>query len=94
MLVIAHHNISDPEGFWSKAQEVTKNLPANLKVVGVFPSKDAKTGTCLWEADNAQEVQQFLDEYAGQYATNFCYELDVEKSMGLPKIQLEEVHTS
>lgn len=92
MLVIAHHKISDPEAFWSKAQEVTQNLPVGLKVVGVFPSKDAKTGTCLWEAENAQEVQQFLDENAGQYAANFCYEVDVEKSMGLPKGQLEEAH--
>ena len=90
MLVIAHHNVSDPEGFWSAAEEVTKNLPGNLKLHGVYPSKDAKSGTCLWEAENAQEVQQFLDKNAGQYAKNFCYEVNVEKSMGLPKIQLAE----
>jgi hypothetical protein len=90
MLVIAHHNISDPEGFWSAAEEVTKNLPGNLKLHGVYPAKDGKTGTCLWEGGNVQEVQQFLDRKAGQYAKNFCYEVDVEKSMGLPKIQLEK----
>ncbi|HYJ65809.1 MAG TPA: hypothetical protein VEV62_18835 [Parafilimonas sp.] len=66
MLVIAHHNISDPESFWSAAEEVAKNLPGNLKLHGVYPSMDAKTGTCLWEAENAQQVQLFLDENAGQ----------------------------
>ncbi|UKJ06965.1 hypothetical protein [Solitalea lacus] len=89
MLVIAHHNISDPESFWGAAEEITKKLPNNLKLHGVFPATDGKTGTCLWEAENAQEVQQFLDKNAGQYAKNFCYEVDVNKSMGLPKFQAE-----
>ena len=94
MLVIAHHNISDPEGFWGAAEKVTENLPGSLKLHGVYPSTDGQTGTCLWEAENAQEVQQFLDTNAGQYAKNFCYQVDVEKSMGLPKIQLTEGNLS
>ena len=94
MLVIAHHNISDPEAFWAKAKEVTENLPGSLKVHGVYPAKDGKTGTCLWEADNVQEVQQYLDEQAGKLARNFCYEVDVAQSVGLPKIQKEEVQLS
>jgi hypothetical protein len=90
MLVIAHHNISDPEGFWAGAKEVTKNLPDNLKVHGIYPATDAKTGTCLWEADSVQQVQEFLDKNAGQFAKNFCYEVDVKQSIGLPQIQLAE----
>lgn len=90
MLVIAHHNINDPEGFWAAAQEVTTNLPSNLKLHGVYPSTDSKSGTCLWEAESAQDVQEFLDKNAGQYAKNFCYEVNQEKSMGLPTIQLAE----
>ena len=90
MLVIAHHNISDPESFWAGAKEITKSLPDNLKVHGIYPAKDAKTGTCLWEADSAQEVQQFLDKVAGQFAKNFCYEVDLQKSIGLPQIQMAE----
>ena len=94
MLVIAHHNISDPEGFWAAAEKVTANMPGNLKLHGVYPATDAKTGTCLWEAESAQDVQQFLDTHAGQYAQNFCYEVDVEKSMGLPKIEMAEGNVS
>lgn len=92
MLVIAHHNISDPDGFWGAAEEVTKNIPPGLKLHGVFPAKDGKTGTCVWEADTAQEVQQFLDKNAGTYAKNFCYEIDESKAMGLSKFQLTEAH--
>ena len=94
MLVIAHHNISDPEGFWAGAKEVTKNLPDNLKVHGIYPATDAKTGTCLWEADSVQQVQEFLDKNAGKFATNLCYEVNVEKSIGLPVLQLTEAQLS
>jgi hypothetical protein len=90
MLVIAHHNISDPEGFWAAAEKVTENLPGNLKLQAVYRAMDGKTGTCFWEANNAQDVQQFLDTNAGQYANNFCYEVNVEKSMGLPQVQQAE----
>ncbi len=92
MLVIAHHNVNDPQSFWGAAKELTKSLPANLKLHGVYPSADGKLGTCLWEADSAQDVQQFLDKNAGMFAKNLCYEVNVEQSIGLPKIQLAEAH--
>ena len=77
-------------GFWNRAKEVTENLPGNLKVQSVYPSRDGKTGTCIWEADSAQDVQQFLDKNAGDFAKNYCYEVDMEQAMGLPKVQLED----
>jgi hypothetical protein len=92
MLVIAHHNVSDPEAFWSAAKQVTTNLPGSLKLHGVYPATNGKMGTCLWEADTVQEVQQFLDMNAGQYAKNSCYEVNVGQSMGLPKIEMAEAH--
>jgi hypothetical protein len=94
MLIIAHHNINDPGGFWSASKEVVNNLPGNLKLHSVLPARDGKTGTCIWEAENVQEVQQFLDKNAGQYAKNFCYEIDIENSIGLPKTQLEKAHAN
>ena len=90
MLIIAHHNISDPEGFWAAAKEVTKNLTGSLKLHAVYPATDGKTGTCIWEAETVGEVQQFLDENAGKFAKNFCYEVNVKDSMGLPKIPMLE----
>ncbi len=89
MLIIAHHNISNPEEFWKTAKEQTQHLPTSLKLHGLYPSKDTKSGTCLWEANNVQEVQQFLDKYTGKFAKNFCYEVNVKESVGLPVIKLE-----
>ncbi|HLG41521.1 MAG TPA: hypothetical protein VI461_17705 [Chitinophagaceae bacterium] len=89
MLIIAHHNISNPEKFWNAAKEITNQLPANLKLHGVYPAKDQKTGTCLWEANTVQEVQQFLDKHTGSLAKNFCYEVNVKDAVGLPAIKLE-----
>ena len=92
MLIIAHHDINDPASFWAAAKDVTENLPGSLKLHGVYPAQDGKTGTCLWEADSVQEVQQFLDKNAGKYAKNFCYEVNVEQSIGLPDVHLTEEH--
>jgi hypothetical protein len=89
MLIIAHHNISNPEEFWKAAKELTQNLPTSLKLHSVYRSKDSKSGTCLWEANNAQEVQQFLDKHVGKFAKNFCYEVNVKESTGLPAIKME-----
>lgn len=87
MLVIAHHNVTDPE-FWNVAGERSKSVPGHLKLHGVYPSADGKTGTCLWEAESTQAVQEFIDANLGKYAKNFCYEVDVENSIGLPKAEM------
>ena len=94
MLIIAQHSISDPEGFWTAAKENTTNLPATLKLHCVYPSKDQMTGTCIWEANTVQEVQQFVDKYTGKFAKNHCYELNVKESMGLPEIKQVIAHAN
>ena len=64
MLVIAQHtNITDPAAFWAKAQSVVGNTPPGTSVLSVFPSQDGKTGTCIWEAGSAEQLQQFLDSF-------------------------------
>lgn len=92
MLIIAHHQVSNPEKFWSAAKEITQDLPIHLKVHGVYPSKDQKSGTCLWEASSVVDVQSFLDKHAGKFAKNFCYEVNVTESIGLPDIKQVMAH--
>jgi hypothetical protein len=90
MLVIAHHtNITDPAAFWGKAQTVIGSAPAGTKVLSVFPSQDGKTGTCVWEAENVDELQQFLDTASEGMATNFCYEVNEAVAIGLPERKKE-----
>ncbi len=94
MLIIAHHNISNPEAFWKAAKEETKDLPASLKLHAVYPSKDQKTGTCIWEAGSVQDVQLFVDKIVGNYAKNFCYELNENEAMGMPQIKQTLAHAN
>jgi hypothetical protein len=89
MLVIAQHNIQNPSVFWSAAQNISALLPSDLKLLSVFPSKDMKMGTCLWEAPSADDVQKFLDEHVGNVSKNYCYEVDEANAMGLPKKVME-----
>ena len=86
MLVIAQHtHITDPAAFWAKAQTVTTTAPAGCSVYSVFPSQDGKSGTCVWEANSVNELQQFLDTASEGMATNFCYEVNEVSSVGLPE---------
>jgi hypothetical protein len=62
MLVIAQHTNITPAAFWTKAQSVVGATNVGTSVLSVFPSRDGKTGTCIWEAGSADQLQQFLDE--------------------------------
>jgi len=92
MLIIAHHNVSDPQKFWGSAEDIINKIPSSMKLHGVFPARDGKTGTCIWEAENVSDVQKFLDDNSKESAKNFCYEIDTNKSMGLPAFHLDEAH--
>ena len=90
MFVIAHHFIHEPEIFWKLAPQVVGSLPSHLKVHSVFPAKDLKTGTCVWEAPSVADVQDLLDQSAGQYSRNVCYEVNQDIAMGLPQTTAEK----
>jgi hypothetical protein len=90
MLVIAQHtNITNPEAFWAKAPTVVGIAPAGSSIHSVFPSQDGKTGTCVWEANSVNELQQFLDEQTEGMAINFCYEVNETTAIGLPERKKE-----
>ena len=89
MLIVAHHNVQDPEKFWSSAKAVADNLPEGLKLHSVFPSMDMKNGTCLWEGPSVMDVQKFLDDNVGDISKNFCYEVNEQASIGLPNMAME-----
>jgi hypothetical protein len=49
-----------------------------------------KTGTCIWEAPNAGEVQELVDRILGTMSKNVCYEVNEEVAIGLPQKTMEE----
>ena len=93
MFVIAHHFISDPEKFWASTQQAMNAIPSHIKLHSVFPSKDLKTGTCIWEAPNANEVQTLLDNQLGKWSKNVCYEVNEESAIGLPQQMMAKATT-
>ena len=90
MFVIAHHFVQEPEAFWASASQVMGAIPPHIKLHSVYPSKDLKTGTCVWEAPNAGEVQQLVDQVLGTMSKNICYEVNEEVAIGLPQKAREE----
>ena len=91
MLVIAHHFIQNPDVFWSTAQQAMGSIPASLKLHTVYPSTDLKTATCVWEGQNADEVQDFVDNTFGNSVKNVCYEVNEKIAYGLPQKTMEGV---
>ena len=91
MFVIAHHFIHEPEAFWAAAQQVLDAIPPHIKLHSVYPSQDLKTGTCVWEAPNATEVQNLIDSVLGKMSKNVCYEVNEGAAIGLPQKMMEEV---
>lgn len=89
MLVIARHIISDPDKFWSMATSLSGSIPRYLRLHSVIPSRDKKSGTCIWEAASVNDVQQFLDEHLQSFSENTCYEVDQEMAVGLPVRAME-----
>jgi hypothetical protein len=85
MLIIAQHQIFEPNQFWATAKEITPSLPAHLKLHAVYPSLDLKTSVCLWEASSPEEVQSYLDSNLGDVSKNTCYEINEQAGIGLPQ---------
>jgi hypothetical protein len=94
MFVIAHHFINEPEEFWAASQQFIPSIPQGFKLHSVFPSKDLKTGTCVWEADSASALQNLLDGIAGKMAKNVCYEVKEEIAIGLPQKNIQEAFSA
>ena len=85
MFVIAHHFVQEPEAFWASAPQVLAAIPSHIKLHSVLPSKDLKTGTCIWEAPNVGEVQELVDKILAKMSKNVCYEVNEEAAIGLPQ---------
>jgi len=90
MFVIAHHFVQEPDAFWGSAPQVLAAIPSHIKLHSVYPSKDLKTGTCVWEAPNAKEVQELVDRILGKMSKNVCYEVNEEVANGLPQKTMAE----
>ena len=86
MHVVVHHRITDPEKFFSmNAEEVAGGGPPGVQGLKFFPSRDRSVAVCLWEADSIDTLRDYLDPATAGVSENAYFEVDRERSMGLPE---------
>jgi hypothetical protein len=83
MFIVAIHNISDPEKFWTAARNLT--IPTHVKLHTVFPSTDGAKGVCLWQGESLAVVKPLVDSLTGGLSVNEYIPIEANNAMGLPK---------
>lgn len=91
MYVIAQHEIRNPETAFPRGEKLIRgdDAPDGVRVLQFFPSRDASSVSCLWEAPAVEDVQEYVDSVLGDASRNTCYEVDsgqafAERPIGLP----------
>ena len=90
MYVVVQHQIKNAENAFSRGQQLIsgEGAPEQVKVLQFLPSLDQTMVTCLWEADSAESVQEWVDTVLGDSSENVCYPVATdqafaERPMGL-----------
>jgi hypothetical protein len=86
MNIVALHQITDPEKFFSMdPEEVSSGGPPGVQGRQFFPSQDGKVAVCLWEADSIDAVRDYLDPATAGASENTYFEVDAKRATGLPE---------
>ena len=82
--VVAIHDISDPDRFWSSADP--SMIPAGVALHRTYPRGDGSRAVCVWEADSVDTVRDVVDGVSGDSSRNEFYEVDAQHpgATGLP----------
>ncbi len=95
MYVVVQHRIKNPQAAFSRGQKLVKNegVPAGVRGLQFYPSRDRSAVTCLWESDAVDAVQQYVDSTLGDASENTCYEVDVEHAFARQPAGIRESAT-
>ena len=84
MYVLVQHDISEPVGFWGKADAM--QLPPNVTLHHTFAAADGTRAACVWEAKSVDAVRDFLEEAVGRMARNTYYEVPNREGAVFPSL--------
>ena len=84
-IIVAQHEISDPEKFFSSTEEVLGNAPAGTRALQFCPNRDHSRATCLWESDRLETLRTYLGPYSEGVCENTYFEVDEQNAFGLPE---------
>jgi hypothetical protein len=82
MYVIAIHDITDPEQFWAKANEV--DIPDGTELPTVAPNEDGTRAVCVWKSDSVDTVKNVVEGAAGDISSNQFFAVNEGSAQGLP----------
>jgi hypothetical protein len=88
MFIIVNHYISDPDVFWSRVKSKMEAIPSDIHFHAVYPSQDMMRAVCVWDAESAAPVRDFLESTFGDVCRNEYYNVNAEAAIGLPKEQM------
>ncbi len=84
MYVVIHHQISDPNRFWSTVREATPNLPSGVQLHHCLPNRDGSQAVCVWEADSVERVRDIVEGAVGEVSSNEYFEAEGQQGINLP----------
>jgi len=82
MYVVVQHQIKNSETAFPRGQQLItgEGAPERVKVLQFLPSLDQTMVTCLWEADSAESVQEWVDTVLGDSSENVCYPVAADQA--------------
>ncbi|MEY2469762.1 MAG: hypothetical protein QOF21_2460 [Actinomycetota bacterium] len=80
MHVIAIHEISNPDAFWSGQLD----LPQGTELPVVVPSADGKHGVCIFTSDSVDTVRNLVDGATSAVSKNEFFAINESAAQGLP----------
>jgi hypothetical protein len=83
MHVVAIHDITDPERFYTAVEAGMKEMPPGMKVRTLLPSTDGSKAVCHWEAESVESVRTLVDGTTRDASNNQFFEAKIEDAIGV-----------
>ncbi|WP_211240971.1 hypothetical protein [Hamadaea tsunoensis] len=77
--------VSDEAKFWDALKKAHSRLPKGAQWKLAVASKDGAKAVNLLTHDSIDGVRDFIETYAGGYATTEYFEADAANAVGLPR---------
>ena len=78
------HEISDVEAFEEQGTALLEDTPEGFMGHQFCPSTDGTVATCVWEADSASELSEFIDTQLEGASEQQYFEIEEEVGFGIP----------
>ena len=79
MYVLAIHDVSDPELFWSGQLD----LPEGTVLTTALPTADGRRGVCVFRSDSVDTVRNIVDGATSAVSKNEFYAINDAGALGL-----------